>query len=121
MLINRPVQVGPPASDLHVCLISKPPVAGSVAAGARRLDELGSEPLDPSVDGDMINSDAAFGQQFLDVPVGQSVPQVPADRDRDHLPREPEACEDRGRAMCSHPTSLRPSAIDQRNSAPWAA
>ena len=31
--------------------------------------------------------------------------------------QEPEACEDRGRAACSHPNSLRPSAIDQCNSA----
>jgi hypothetical protein len=59
----------------------------------RRLDELRCEPLDPSVDGDVIDGDAALGQQFLDVPVGQSVAQVPADRDRDHLPREPGAGE----------------------------
>ena len=57
------------------------------------LDELGREPLDPPVDGDVIDGDAALGQQFLDVPVRQPVPQVPADRDRDHLPREPEASE----------------------------
>src|SRR5205823_898479 len=37
----------------------------------------------------VIDGDAALGQQFLDVPVGQSIAQVPADRDRDHLPREP--------------------------------
>jgi hypothetical protein len=41
----------------------------------------------------MIDGDAALGQQFLDVPVRQPVTQVPADRDRDHLPREPEAGE----------------------------
>jgi hypothetical protein len=47
----------------------------------------------PTGDGDVIDGDAALGQQFLDVPVGQPVAQVPADRDRDHLPREPEASE----------------------------
>jgi hypothetical protein len=62
-------------------------------AQPRRLNELRDKPLDPAVDGDVIDSDAALGQQFLDVPVGQSVAQVPADRDRDHLPREPEASE----------------------------
>ncbi|HET9897613.1 MAG TPA: hypothetical protein VFQ44_22005 [Streptosporangiaceae bacterium] len=36
----------------------------------------------------MIYGDAALGQQFLNVAVGQAVTQVPADRDRDHLPRE---------------------------------
>ena len=63
----------------------------------------------PAVDGDVIHGDAALGQQLLDVPVGQAVAQVPADRERDHLPREPEAGEDRGRARCSHQTSLQSS------------
>ena len=39
----------------------------------------------------MVNGDAALGQQLLNVPVGQAVPQIPADRHRDHLPRKPEA------------------------------
>jgi hypothetical protein len=64
-----------------------------VAAEPGSFDELGGEPLDPPIDGDVIDGDAAFGQQFLDVPVRQPVPQVPADRDRNHLPREPEASE----------------------------
>jgi hypothetical protein len=43
----------------------------------------------------LINCDAALGQRFFDVPVEQPVPQVPADRDGDHLRREPEASEHR--------------------------
>ena len=43
----------------------------------------------PSVHGYVIDSDVALGQQLLDVPVGQAVPQVPADRHGDHLPRKP--------------------------------
>ena len=62
-------------------------------AEPRRLNELRCEPLDPPVDGYVIDGDAALGEQFLDVPVGQSVAQVPADRDRDHLPWKPEASE----------------------------
>jgi hypothetical protein len=62
--------------------------------------------------------DAAFGQQFLNVPVGQAIPQAPAaDRERDHLGREPEASKDRGHARWSHCLSLPPCAIDQRSSA----
>ncbi len=64
-----------------------------MAARPGSLNELRREPLHPSVDGDVIDADPALGQQLLDVPVGQSVPQVPADRDRDHLTREPEASE----------------------------
>jgi hypothetical protein len=59
----------------------------------RRLDELRREPLDPPVDGDVVDGDTALGQQLLDVPVGQAIAQVPAHRDRDHLPRKPEAGE----------------------------
>jgi hypothetical protein len=44
-----------------------------------------SEPLHPPVDGDVVDLDAAFDQQFLDVPIGQVVAQVPPDRDHDHL------------------------------------
>jgi hypothetical protein len=65
----------------------------------------------------VVHGDAALGQQLLDIPVGQAITQISPDRDRDDLPREPEASEDRGRAMCGHRTILQPSAIDQRNSA----
>ena len=81
--------------DLHVRLIDEPPVTGSMAARPGSFDELGGEALHPPVDGDVINGDTALGQQFLDVTVRQAVPQVPADRDRDHLRREPEASEHR--------------------------
>jgi hypothetical protein len=49
------------------------------------------------VHGDVIHLDAAFGEQFLDVSVGQSEAQVPAHREHDHLRREAEARERRAR------------------------
>lgn len=55
MLIRRPVQVSPPAGDLHVRLIGEPAVTGSVAARPGGLDELRGEPLHPPVDGDVIH------------------------------------------------------------------
>jgi hypothetical protein len=36
----------------------------------------------------VIDGDTALGQQLLDVAVGQAAVQIPADRDRDHLPRD---------------------------------
>jgi len=93
MLVNGPVLIRPPASDLNVGLAGEPPVAGSRPAQPRRLDELRCEPLDPPADGDVTDGDAALGQQFPGAPVGRSLAQVPPDRDRDHLPREPEAGE----------------------------
>jgi hypothetical protein len=94
MLVDRPVQVGPLAGDLHGRLIVEPPVTRSVAAWPGRLDELRGEALEPAVDGGVIHGDSALGQQFLRITVGQAIPQVPADRDRDDLGREPEASED---------------------------
>ena len=85
-------------------LIDEPPVARSVTARPGSLDELRGEALHPSVDADVIDGDVALGQQFLDIAVGQPVPQIPADRDGDHLPREPEAGKDRVRPRCSHRT-----------------
>jgi hypothetical protein len=38
----------------------------------------------------VVDLDAALGQQLFDIPVGEPVAQIPADRDRDHLRREPE-------------------------------
>jgi hypothetical protein len=39
----------------------------------------------------MVDVDAAFGEQFLDIAVRQAVAQVPAHRHHDHLGRETEA------------------------------
>ncbi len=76
MLIDCPVQVSPLASHFYVCLIHKPPDAGSVAARPRRLDELGGEALDPPVDGHVIDGDTALGHQLLAIAVGQAIAQV---------------------------------------------
>ena len=51
---------------------------GRGRAGAQHHDEFRCETLDPSVD--VIHGDSAPGQQFLDVPAGQAIPQVPTDR-----------------------------------------
>jgi hypothetical protein len=43
----------------------------------------------------VINLDAALGQKLVDVAIGQAVAQLPVDRERDHLGREPEPDERR--------------------------
>jgi hypothetical protein len=93
VLVDRPVHV-------------RAPVGHSMYP--RRLDELEREPLDSPVHGDVVDGDAALGQQLLDVPVGQPGREVSADRDRDHLPREPQASEHWGPARGRHRTSSRP-------------
>jgi hypothetical protein len=51
------------------------------------VSEQRGEPLHPPVDGDVIDLDPALGQQFLHIPIGQAVAQIPADRHRDHFRR----------------------------------
>ena len=80
-------------------------------AGGRRR-RTGGESLHPPVHGHVVDLDAALGQQLLDIAVGQAVAEVPADRDRDHLPREPEPSERRpleawrGSSRPTHPPSF---------------
>jgi hypothetical protein len=91
VLVDRPVQVSPPAGDLDVGLIDEPPVAGGVPQRAGGVGEQRRESLHPAVHRHVVRPDTALGQQLLDIPVGQPVAEIPADSDRDHLGREPEA------------------------------
>jgi hypothetical protein len=65
-----------------------------------------------AVDGDVVDRDAAFGQQLLDIAVGQAVAEVPADREGDHFGWEPEPGERRpadvvtGGSRSTHPPSF---------------
>jgi hypothetical protein len=93
VLVDGPVQVRPLAGHLDMRLIGEPPVTGSVPERTGGLDELEGEPLHPPVDGDVIDGDAALGQQLLHIPVGQAIAQLAADRQGDHLPWEAEASE----------------------------
>ena len=82
-LVDRAVEIDPPPGNLDICFINKPSIARDVPAEACRVDQQRSEPLHPMVDGDMINRDAALGQQFLHIAVREAVTQVPA-----HCPPE---------------------------------
>ena len=45
----------------------------------------------PTVDGDVIDLDTLLSQEFFDVAIGKSVPEVPAQGEDDDLGREPES------------------------------
>jgi hypothetical protein len=64
----------PDPSDLDVGLVHVPAIPHDVLTGSGSLGELRGEPLDPPVDADVVDLDAAFGQEFLDVPVGKTKP-----------------------------------------------
>jgi hypothetical protein len=112
VLVDRPVQVPPPAGHLDVGLIDEPPVTGRVPARSSGVGEQRREPLHPPVHRHVVDLRAALGQQLLHVPIRQAVPEIPADRDRDHLRREPEPGKRRpvdvrtGSSRSTHPPSL---------------
>ena len=126
VLIYSPVHVPPDAGDTDVGLVDEPPSTDRVAAGAGRVDQLRCEVVHPPEDGDVIDLDAAFGEEFLDVAVRQAEAQVPAHRQQDHLGWEPVPGEGRpldydrptAAATRSHPGSLtEPAGNCQRNGA----
>jgi hypothetical protein len=95
VLVDGSVDVAPHAVDLHVCLVDEPAVTGCVPGEPGGVGQQQGEPLHPAVDRHMVDLDAAFGEEFLDIPVGQPVAQVPAHRHNDHLGREAEPGERR--------------------------
>jgi hypothetical protein len=68
-----------------------------VPARASGLGQQRREPLEPPVDGDVVDLDAALGKQLLDITIGQAKAQVPADGNDDHVGWEAEAGEDGAR------------------------
>jgi hypothetical protein len=80
----------PGPRNLHVGLIDKPATVHAVAAWAGRVNQQRREPLDPSVQGHMVDLDAALREEFLEIPVGQSVAQAPLHSDQNDLRWEPE-------------------------------
>jgi hypothetical protein len=111
-LVDRTVDGAPAAGDLHIGLVHLPAVADGVAAGASGLGQQRREPLDPPVDGDVVDLDATLGEQLLDIAVGQAEAQVPADGEHDDVGWEAEAGKGRSRkrgwasAAASHSGSL---------------
>jgi hypothetical protein len=71
-LVDRAVDLAPPAGDLHVGLVREPALTDGVPAGPGGFGQQGREPLHPTVDGDVIDLDTPLGEQLLDVPVGKA-------------------------------------------------
>jgi hypothetical protein len=82
-----------PATFVEVSSTNQRSVAHGVPAGSGGLSQQRREPQHPPVDGDMVDLDTPLGEQLLDVAIGQSKAQVPANRQHDHIGREAEAGE----------------------------
>jgi hypothetical protein len=121
MLVDRSAHVPPHPGNLHIGFIDEPAVTDTVPGRPRCVDDQRGETLHPPVDGDVINVDAAFGEELSDISVRQAVAEVPPDGQQDHVRREPESGKRRRskvvRATTNHPRTLRPRPTRQRNSA----
>jgi hypothetical protein len=106
-LVDGPEQIAPDPPDLDVGLIDVPAIPDEVLTGSGCLRELRREPLDPPVDAHVVDLDTSLRQEFLDVPVGQAEPQVPADGQGDDLGREPIARERGTRGWAGTRVSVR--------------
>ena len=95
VLVYGPVHVTPDAGDTDVGLVDEAAATDRVAARAGGVDQLRGETLHPPKDRDVVNGDAAFGEEFLDIAVGEPEAQVPAYGQQDDVGREPVAGEGR--------------------------
>jgi hypothetical protein len=73
--------------------------ADGMPAGPRCVDEDRSEPLDPAVQGHLVDLDASLCEEFLEVAIGESVAQPPLHGAKDHLRWQSEPSEASGGLM----------------------
>jgi len=73
VLVDGPVDLAPLAGDAHVGFVDEPPSSNAMSSVPCSVDEQRSEPLDPPVDGDVIDLDASLDEEFFDVSIRQSV------------------------------------------------
>jgi hypothetical protein len=95
MVIDGAVDVTPHARRLHIGLVDEPVVTNGISVRVSCVDQYRCEALHPSEQRDVINLDNAFGEEFFEIAVSDSVAHVPADTSIDHLRREPEPCKRR--------------------------
>jgi hypothetical protein len=119
-LVDRPVHVAPLAGDLHIGLVDLPAISNTMSARPSSLGQQRCEPLHPAIHGDVVDLDAPFAEQLLDVAVGEAEAQVPVDRDDNHIGWESEASKvrswnrSRARTARSHAASLAAPQRSQR-------
>jgi hypothetical protein len=69
MLVDRPVQIDSASGHFHIGFIDEPPITRRMPARPGRINQQRGEPLHPAIDGDVVDRDAALGQQLFHVAV----------------------------------------------------
>jgi hypothetical protein len=76
--------IHPPPKHFDVRLVHVPPPGDSSLALIEPLKQFGRVSHNPSVNGRVIDRDAALGHHLFQVPEAQIVGQIPADTQKDH-------------------------------------
>jgi hypothetical protein len=76
-LVDCPVDVHHWPATLHIGLVDLPAISNTMSARPSSLGQQRREPLHPAINGDVVDLDAPFGEQLLDVAVGEAEAQVP--------------------------------------------
>jgi len=69
--------------DANECLIHAPGAIGLPELAAKALIQNRRKTLDPTPDRDMVHGETALHRYFLQIPVAERIPQVPADTQQD--------------------------------------
>jgi hypothetical protein len=72
------------ASDPDICLVGVPLARDGSLAMVEPFQQLGRVTDNPSVNGRVVNGDAAFGHHLLEITQAEIVGQIPADAEHDH-------------------------------------
>src|SRR3712207_5458968 len=66
--VNGAIEIPPLASDPDICLINVPPGSDGSLAGIEAFQKFGRVSDDPSVNGRMVDRDAALSHHLLEIP-----------------------------------------------------
>ncbi len=95
VVIGGAVDVTPTRRTPSRWFVDEPAVTDRILPRVGCVDQDRGEVLNPPEQGDVFNSDAALSEEFFEITVGQSVAQVPAHSEHDHLRHKPEPHERR--------------------------
>ncbi len=82
--VDGPIQIFPLSSDFDVRFIDVPLPGNSSLSSIEAPQKFGRVPNDPSVNGRMVDRDAALRHHLLQISEAQIVSQIPPDAEQDH-------------------------------------
>ena len=111
VLVDCAVHVAPHTSHLHIGFVDKPAITNTLTTRPRCVDRERSEALHPSLNGDMVDLDAAFGEKFFDIAVREYVAEISAHCQQDHVRWEPGSCKRRRNRAATTTTTKHPGTL----------